>query len=98
MDLDGVLQVNNVDMTLGGRNDKQLIFFDVHAVDAFLALQCSHRLHRVRSTYVEVLYGLIPGASDQNLFAVECEPAHRLDAQCMRFPRSGGYKIGSRDG
>ena len=43
VDLGGVLQVDGVDVALGGRDDEELVL-DVHAVDALLRIERAHGL------------------------------------------------------
>lgn len=86
VDLGGLGEVHNVDVALGGCDDKQLVVLDIHAVDTLLTLQGAHGLHGVRGGQVEVLDCLIPRAGDEDLLALEHEPANALDARLVWLP------------
>lgn len=75
VDLGGLVKVDHVDVSLGGRNNEQLVL-DVHTVDAVLALQCADRL---RALQVPELNCLVPGACRDVVLSAGLEPAHALD-------------------
>jgi len=77
-----LVQIYNVDVALGRRNDEQRVL-DIHAVHALLALQLADgRLARE----VPVLDRLVPGARGQEVLAAVLEPADAFYAGRVRFP------------
>lgn len=84
-----IVQVNNVYMALGCRNNEQGVL-DVHAVHTLLALQLADG---VFAGQVPVLDSLVPRARGQKVLATVLEPADALDTGAMRLPVVRGFDL-----
>jgi len=76
-----VCQVHHVDMSLGRRDDEQLVLH-IHAVHALLRVQ---RAHGLGALQIPELDALVPGAGRDVVFAARLEPAHALDGFLVGF-------------
>lgn len=71
----GAVKVHNLQPAIGGCNDKQF-GFDIHGVDAFLALDSGCR---TLLPQVPILDSLVPRASHDHLSIVDLEGTDTLD-------------------
>jgi hypothetical protein len=81
VDLGRVLQVDHVDVALGGRDNKQLVL-DVHAVDALARVERGNGLCALE---VPEFDRLVPGAGCDVVSTARLEPAHAFDTLGVRF-------------